>query len=72
MFENALKRTFYLLKIRMKPESSRAKEIALENLWAIEQLIKLHKQRLAELEVKKPIHLETIPEEEFFTVKEVD
>jgi hypothetical protein len=56
----------------MKPESSRAKEIALENLWAIEQLIKLHKQRLAELEFKKPIHLETIPEEEFFTVKEVD
>ena len=58
----------------MKPESSRAKEIALENLWAIEQLIKLHKQRLAELEMqielKKP--LETIPEEEFFTVKEVD
>jgi len=56
----------------MKPESSRAKEIALENLWAIEQLIKLHKKRLAELEFKKPIHLETIPEEDFFTVKEVD
>jgi|AACY02.9.fsa_nt_gi hypothetical protein len=71
MFEDDLiKRTFYLLKIKMKPESSRAKEIALENLWAIEQLIKLHKQRLAELEIKKP--LETIPEEDFFSVKEVD
>ena len=71
MFEDDLiKRTFYLLKIKMKPESSRAKEIALENLWAIEQLIKLHKKRLAELEIKKT--LETIPEEEFFTVKEVD
>jgi len=71
MFENDLiKRTFYLLKIKMKPESSRAKEIALENLLAIEQLIKLHKKRLAELEIKKP--LETIPEEDFFSVKEVD
>ena len=58
----------------MKPESSRAKEIALENLWAIEQLIKLHKQRLAELEAKITLKtpLETIPEEDFFTVKEVD
>ena len=47
----------------MNPESYRAKEIALLNIWALEKLIEIHKERLAELEIKKPIHLQTIPEE---------
>jgi len=71
----------------MNPESYRAKEIALLNIWALEKLIEIHKERLAELEIQKPIHLQTIPEEveaeaeaeaevklneDFFKVKEVD
>jgi hypothetical protein len=46
----------------MDPRSQRAKQMALDNLKLIEQLI----QRLKQLEPTKP------QPEEFYTVKEVD
>jgi hypothetical protein len=51
----------------MDPKSKAAKDMALNNLSAIEQLIERLKKQIAKLQPEEP----TEPEE-FFAVKEVD
>ena len=51
----------------MDPKSKAAKDIALNNLSAIDQLIRQLKKQIAKLQPDEP----TEPEE-FFAVKEVD
>lgn len=57
----------------MDPHSKKAKEIALKNIFQIEKLIEIHKKALSLGETKptKPLPLPQ-PQEDFYTIKEVD
>jgi len=59
----------------MDPHSKKLKDIALENIFQINKLIEIHKKALA-LGEPKPSSLQKPlpqpPEEEFYTIKEVD
>ena len=58
----------------MDPHSKKLKDIALENIFQINKLIEIHKKALALSEPPKPVQKpqEPQPQEDFYTIKEVD
>jgi hypothetical protein len=58
----------------MDPHSKKLKDIALENIFQINKLIEIHKKALGLSEPKssKPLKPLSQPQDEFYTIKEVD
>jgi len=62
----------------MDPYSKKLKDIALENIFQINKLIEIHKKALGLSEPKslkpmqKPLKPLSQPQDEFYTIKEVD
>ncbi len=60
----------------MDPHSKKLKDIALENIFQINKLIEIHKKALSEPKslkpLQKPLKPLSQPQDEFYTIKEVD
>ena len=62
----------------MDPHSKKLKDIALENIFKINKLIEIHKKALGLSEpqpskpLQKPLKPLSQPQEDFYTIKEVD